>query len=54
MIFPETRVQKDADILMYCPENGNLHIIETTLSEEQFEKLLPELMAQTKQNASGV
>ena len=33
---------------MYCPENENLHIIETTLSEEQFEKLLPELMAQTK------
>lgn len=39
---------EDADILMYCPENENLHIIETTLSEEQFEKLLPELMAQTK------
>ena len=33
---------------MYCPENENLHIIETTLSEEQFEELLPELMAQTK------
>lgn len=39
---------EDADILMYCPENENLHIIETTLSEEQFEELLPELMAQTK------
>jgi hypothetical protein len=33
---------------MYCPENGTLHIIETTLGEEQFEELLPELMAQTK------
>lgn len=41
---------EDADILMYCPENGTLHIIETTLGEEQFEELLPELMAQTKQN----
>ena len=39
---------EDADILMYCPENGTLHIIETTLGEEQFEELLPELMAQTK------
>ena len=39
---------EDTDILMYCPENENLHIIETTLSEEQFEELLPELMAQTK------
>ncbi len=27
---------------------GTLHIIETTLGEEQFEELLPELMAQTK------
>lgn len=39
---------EDADILMYCPEDGTLHIIETTLGKEQFEELLPELMAQTK------
>ena len=42
----------DADILMYYVENGRLCIVETTLSEEKTEELLPELMAQTNTTQS--
>lgn len=44
--------KKDADILMYYVENGKLCIVETTLSEEKTEELLPELMAQTNTTQS--
>lgn len=45
---PIEEKEEDADIFMYCPQNGKLNIIETTLTTEQIEELLPELMAQTK------
>lgn len=45
---------EDADILMYCPENGTLHIIETTLGEEQFEELLPGTYGADKNRTSGI